>query len=201
MINKFSRIVVLVFAALCTLGLSGCGKAEPKITVVTITPSPEENLESISLEGGWYGYWSASDATGDWKSVEGKYWDCCAEVLVEDDGCNLLLWDEDMPRDDSLAKLRLKEKEGRYTCTGGELLDIAVVPNEIALRLFNREGAVLLISGQYEDSVTGSFCYTFFLRPWGDPWPDTGRRPACYESWYLPKIQSGASIPDKIDAK
>ena len=61
--------------------------------------------------------------------------------------------------------------------------------------------AVLLISGQYEDSVTGSFCYTFFLRPWGDPWPDTGRRPACYESWYLPKIQSGASVPDKIDAK
>ena len=50
--NKFSRIVVLVLAALCTLGLSGCGKAEPKITVVTMTPSPEENLESISLEGG-----------------------------------------------------------------------------------------------------------------------------------------------------
>ena len=105
--NKFSRIVVLVFAALCTLVLSGCGKAEPKITVVTMTPSPEENLESISLEGGWYGYWSASDATGDWKSVEGKYWDCCAEVLVEDDGCSLLLWDEDMPRDNYLAKLRL----------------------------------------------------------------------------------------------
>ncbi len=196
--NKFSRIVVLALAALCLMGLSGCGRAEPKITVVTITPSPEENK---SLEGGWYGYWSASDATRDWKSVEGKYWDCCAEVLAEDSGYSLLLWDEDMPRDDSLAKLRFKEEEGRYACTGGELLDVAVVPDEIVVRLFNREGTVLLITGQFEDPVTGSFSYTILLRPWGDPWPDTGRRPAYYESWYLPKIQSGAGIPDKIDAK
>lgn len=199
--NKFSRIVVLALAALCLMGLSGCGRAEPKITVVSITPSPEENLENISLTGGWYGYWSASDATGDWKSVERKYWDCCAEALVEDDGCSLLLWDEDVPRDKCLAKLRLTEKEGRYSCTGGELLDVAVVPDEIVVRLFNREGTVLLITGQFEDSITGSFSYTILLRPWGDPWPDTGRRPAYYESWYLPKVQSGAGIPDKIDAK
>ena len=49
MVNKFSRMLALALAVLCALGLSGCGKAEPKITVVTITPSPEENLESISL--------------------------------------------------------------------------------------------------------------------------------------------------------
>ena len=197
--NKFSRIFVLVLAALCTLGLSGCGKAEPKITVVAITPSPEENLESISLGGGWYGYWSASDATGDWKSVAGKYWDCCAEVLAQDDGCSLLLWDEDVPRGNYFAKLRLTEKEGRYSCTDGELLDVAVVPDEV--RLEQRDGAVLQITGQFEDPVTGSFRYAFFLRPWGDLWPDTERRPAYYESWYLPKMQSGAGIPDKIDAK
>ena len=197
--NKFSRIFVLVLAALCTLGLSGCGKAEPKITVVAITPSPEENLESISLGGGWYGYWSASDATGDWKSVAGKYWDCCAEVLVEDDGCSLLLWDEDVPRGNYFAKLRLTEKEGRYSCTDGELLDVAVVPDEV--RLEQRDGAVLQITGQFEDPVTGSFRYAFFLRPWGDLWPDTERRPAYYESWSLPKLQSGARMPDKIDAK
>ena len=197
--NKFSRIFVLVLAALCTLGLSGCGKAEPKITVVSITPSPEENRKSISLEGGWYGYWSASNATGDWKSVAGKYWDCCAEVLVEDDGCSLLLWDEDVPRGNYFAKLRLTEKEGRYSCTGGELLDVAVVPDEV--RLEQRDGAVLQITGQFEDPVTGSFRYAFFLRPWGDTWPDTERRPDYYESWYLPKMQSGAGIPDKIDAK
>ena len=197
--NKFSRIFVLVLAALCTLGLSGCGKAEPKITVVAITPSPEENLESISLGGGWYGYGSASDATGDWTSVAGKYWDCCAEVLVEDDGCSLLLWDEDVPRGNYFAKLRLTEKEGRYSCTDGELLDVAVVPDEV--RLEQRDGAVLQITGQFEDPVTGSFRYAFFLRPWGDLWPDTERRPAYYESWYLPKMQSGAGIPDKIDAK
>lgn len=197
--NKFSKIFVLVLAALYTLGLAGCGKAEPKITVVAITPSPEENLESISLGGGWYGYWSASDATGDWKSVAGKYWDCCAEVLVEDDGCSLLLWDEDVPRGNYFAKLRLTEKEGRFSCTSGELLDVAVVPDEV--RLQQRDGAVLQITGQFEDPVTGSFRYAFFLRPWGDLWPDTERRPAYYENWYLPKMQSGAGIPDKIDAK
>ena len=197
--NKFSRIAVLVLAVLCTLGLSGCGKAEPKITVVALSPGPEEKLENISLAGGWYGYWSASDATGDWKSVAGKYWDCCAEVLVEDDGCSLLLWDEDVPRGNYFAKLRLTEKEGRYSCTDGELLDVAVVPDEV--RLEQRDGAVLQITGQFEDPVTGSFRYAFFLRPWGDLWPDTERRPAYYESWYLPKMQSGAGIPDKIDAK
>ena len=199
--NKFSRIAVLMLAVVCTLGLSGCGKAEPKITVVALSPGPEEKLENISLAGGWYGYWSISDATKDWKSVAEKHWDCCGEVLKEDDGISLLLWDEDMPRDNYLAKLRLKEEEGRYTCTGGYYLDIAVVPDEIVLRLFNREGTVLLITGQFEDPVTGSFGYTILLRPWGDPWPDTGRRPAYYESWYLPLIQSGAGIPDKIDAK
>lgn len=199
--NKFSRIVVLVLAALCTLGLSGCGKAEPKITVVSITPSPEENLESISLEGDWYGYWSINDATGDWKSVAGKYWDCCGEGLQEESGTSLLLWDEDVPRDNCFAKLRLTEKEGRFSCTSGELLDIALVPDETVIRIFNREGTVLLITGQFEDPVTGSFRYAFFLRPWGDLWPDTERRPAYYESWYLPKMQSGAGIPDKIDAK
>ena len=199
--NKFSRMLALVLAVLCVSVLSGCGKAEPKITVVSITPSPDEPHENTMLEGGWYGYWSISDATGDWKSVAEKHWDCCGEVLKEDDGISLLLWDEDMPRDNYLAKLRLKEEEGRYTCTGGYYLDIAVVPDEIVLRLFNREGTVLLITGQFEDPVTGSFGYTILLRPWGDPWPDTGRRPAYYESWYLPLIQSGAGIPDKIDAK
>ena len=199
--NKFSRMFTLVLAVLCVSGLSGCGKAEPKITVVTITPSPDETPENMMLEGGWYGYWSISDATRDWKSVAENHWDCCGEVLQEDDGISLLLWDEDMPRDNYLAKLRLKEEEGRYSCTGGDYLDIAVVPDEIVIRIFNREGTVLLITGQFEDPVTGSFGYTILLRPWGDPWPDTGRRPAYYEGWYLPKIQSGARIPDKIEAK
>ena len=194
-------MLALVLAVLCVSGLSGCSKAEPKITVVTITPSAEESLDNIRLEGGWYGYWSVTDATRDWKSVEGEHWDSCGEVIQEETGISLLLWDEDMPRDNYLAKLRLKEEEGQYSCIGGDFLDVAVVPEEVRLRLYNKDGAVLQITGQYEDSVTGSFYYTFFLRPWGDPWPDTGRRPACYENWYLPKIETSTGVPGSINAK
>ena len=63
---------MLAFSVLVMLCFSGCGKAEPKITVVARTPSPDENPENMMLEGGWYGYWSISDATRDWKSVAGK---------------------------------------------------------------------------------------------------------------------------------
>ena len=199
--NRFSRITVLIIALLCAMGLSGCGKAEPSITLVTITPGPEQSLEPASLAGGWYGYWSVSETTRDWKSLEGKNWDCCAEVLDEDDGVSLLLWDEDMPRDNYLAKLRLKEEGGRYSCTGGDFLDVAVTPEDVGLQLLNREGLMLQITGWCNDAVTGSFYYTFYLRPWGDTWPDAGRKPPHYESWYLPKVEAGSCIPNRIDVK
>lgn len=183
------------------LSFSGCGKAEPNITLAAITPSPEQTIDSAKLAGDWYGYWSVSDTTGDWKSLEEECWDCCAEVLDEEDGFSLLLWDEDMPKDDHIAKLRLKEEAGRCKCTGGNFLDVPVKQEAVILQLLDRDGPLLQISGQYKDTVTGGFSYTVFLRPWGDTWPDDRRKPDHYESWYLPEIKTAGSAPDKIEVE
>lgn len=193
--------MIPVLAILSVLCLSGCGKLEPKVTIVSMTPSLEETVEPAALKGGWYGYWSVSDGSGNWKRIEGKCYDCCAKVLHEESGLVLLLWDEDMPMDNYLAKLKFKETEGRYRCTGGDFLGVAAVPEDIQLQLRSREGTVLQIGGICDDPVTSCFSYIVFLRPWGDPWPDTGRRPVYYESWYLPKIEAGDSMPDHIDVK
>lgn len=190
-----------MLAVLCLTGFSACGREEPKITLVALSPSPEETDEPAPLTGGWYGYWSASGASGDWKSMGGKYFDCCAEVRREENGDILLLWDEDMSQENYLARLTLEETEGRYSCTGGDFLGVMLTPEDVCLKMSNREGPVLQIIGQCEDSVTGSFSYSVSLRPWGDIWPESGRRPAYYENWYLPKIEAGTGMPDKIDGK
>lgn len=196
--NRCGSSVFLLLALLGALALPGCGRAEPKITLVAITPAPEETIDTEALQGSWYGYWDVSEAEGYWEEVDGRSWDCCGEVLAEEDGISLLLWDEDMPRSNCLAKIRIKEEDGQYRCTGGMFLNIAVTPGETSLRLLSSQGPLLQITGSFDDSFTGSFCYTVCLRPWGDTWPDTGRRPHYYESWYLPKIKTSDSAPDSI---
>lgn len=199
--KRCSQGIILVLAVLGILALSSCGKASPKITLVEISPSPKETAAPETLLGGWYGYWRVSETSRDWKSLEGSHFDCCAEALYEEERLVLLLWDEDMPRDNYLAKLNLKAENGQYSCTGGDFLGVPAATEEITLHLQSRDGLVFQIAGRCDDSVTGSFCYTIYLRPWGDQWPDEGRKPAYYESWYLPRIEAGSRVPDKIDAK
>ena len=198
--KKTIGIIVLAFSVLVMLCFSGCGKAETGTTLVTITPSPAQSVSSEQLTGSWYGYWFVSDTTRDWESLEGESWDCCAQVLDEDNEPCLLVWDEDMPRDNYLAELLLEKSSDAYICTGGDFLDVAVTPADISLQLLDRDGPLLQITGRCVDSVTGNFSYTIYLRPWGDTWPDSGHRPAYYESWYLPLIAAGESVPDSIEA-
>lgn len=199
--NRFGETAFLLAVLLCLLGLSGCRRAEPKVTLVEMTPSPAHTTTSAKLTGDWYGYWSISDTTGDWKTLKVTCWDCCAAVLDEEEGPSLLLWDEDMPRDHYLAKLRIDGKAGRYTCTGGDFLDVPVKQEDVSLQLLDRDGPLLQITGRCKDPVTGSFAYSFFLRPWGDAWPDDQQRPAHYERWYLPESKTSDKAPDKIEVK
>lgn len=189
----------MLFTLTGILSFSGCGRTDPEITVVAITPGPEETAEAASLSGGWYGYWEVSDPEGYWEEVDGRSWDCCGETLAEENGICLLLWDADLPRSNCLARLWIREENGMFSCAGGEFLDVAVTPGEVSLRLSVSQGTVLQVAGWFDDSLTGSFCYTVCLRPWGDPWPDAVRRPPHYESWYLPKIKTAGSVPDSID--
>ena len=42
--------------------------------------------------------------------------------------------------------------------------------------------------------------YEIYLRPWGLYWDelDANSRPAYYDSWYVPMIESGEYMPDSI---
>lgn len=63
--NRFGETVFLLVTLLCLLGLSGCRRAEPKLTLVEMMPSPAHTTTAAKIAGDWYGYWSISDATGD----------------------------------------------------------------------------------------------------------------------------------------
>lgn len=199
--KRFRRGISLLFALLFLPGISGCGKSEPKITVTSITPGSETAIEPAEFTGGWYGYWCVSDADGDWERLEGKYIDSCAEVRQVDKGIVIRLWDEDMPRDNYLAEFQFEKSEDRYRCSGGDFLDVAVVTEDIGLQLLNADGPALQITGRCVTPKDGAFYYTFFLRPWGDTWPDSGHRPSHYESWYLPEMEDSDSVPGSINVK
>lgn len=182
------------------VGLSGCGEAIKQLTTVKLT-AQSSTVAKAWLDEQWYGYWALSDSTGDWECINGSWWDCCAEVNVSGSELKLTIWDEDMSKSDYLAELQLEKSGDGYSCTGGEFLGTAIENGQAALTLSESSGTLLTISGKYEDSETGDFYYSFYMRPWGDTWPDSGRTPRYYQDWYLPLIQSDGSAPDEINIK
>ena len=65
------------------------------------------------------------------------------------------------------------------------------------------ENMLVVDDGHYE-SDEGSFDYMLVLRPWGTDWSDVEAAapallPYFYNDWYLPQIESGASMPDAFD--
>lgn len=195
------HLLLLVCLLLCIQ--CACGSLEKKFTILETENETESKAslvsEQIALEQYWYGYWYISDTRDEWESLEGYSWDCCGELSEVGEGLSLLLWDEDMPKDYYLAKIDFSSSQGVYSCTGGEFLDIGLGGGEPHIKLRDKEGLLLEISGVYKDTTTGSFYYAIFLRPWGDRWPQGGSRPYYYEQWYLPKIEAGEEPPDVID--
>jgi hypothetical protein len=65
---------------------------------------------------------------------------------------------------------------------------------------------MICIDGTYEDPENeGSFAYKIYLRPWGMDWDDLAAAdeemlPDSYKTWYLPAIQTGEDMQDKIGA-
>lgn len=195
--KRLTGVLKLTAALLMALSLCACGSGEGKLTALELSPQPSPTAGTAALEGDWYGYWVMNDAGGEWSSMEGYWWDCCAHSDGGDEPY-LLLWDEDMPRDNYLALIRFEKTGEGYRCTGGDFLDIPIAPEAAGLKLENEGGALLKISGSFEDADSGCFYYSFYMRPWGELWPDNKPRPYYYESWYLPKIEAAKPIPDEI---
>ena len=116
----------------------------------------------------------------------------------------MLLWDEDMPKDNFLAEAELSIHGSDIRCMGGSFLDRKLKNGNWDLALSEDDcGALMIISGKYDAVGDGGFSYEIFLRPWGSKWPedDEDKLPYYYKDWYLPLIEAGKDMPDVIGGK
>lgn len=189
---------ILIFALL----LCGCGSTKPDVKIVTVGENQKENMKmaSSSLPTEWYGWWKMDNTSGEWKNMHGYWWDCCMQLSPSGDDAEMLIWDEDLDKDNYLAKLNVNIKNGAISFTGGEMMDISLPANDckISLSSDSNDGeSCLTISGTYKGEHKGKFDYTMYLKPWGAEWFGE-ELPYYYKDWYLPLVEAGKPMPDKI---
>ena len=149
--------------------------------------TPAEQTE----ESDWYGWWELDNSTG---RMPPSWRDCCASLENTPFGPELRLWDEDGSRDEPLALVQLRrDGESLVSVSGFFLLEDL---EDGAWRL-DPGGTVLELRGIYTHGEE-SFSYHVVLRPWGAKWIEEGRRPFRYLDWYLPLLEQGESMPQRI---
>ena len=121
----------------------------------------------------------------------------------------MIIWDEDLPKDNavSMASVTLNAagtgEFGTLTSESGYFLDGELSHADwiVDPGLMDYD-SLICIDGWYEDD-SGSFKYEIYLRPWGTLWDDVAADdpddlPYYYESWYLPLVEAGKSMPDTL---
>lgn len=160
--------------------------------------------------GEWYGWWMITGADGGYESSNNQWWDCCARINISADYTgSILIWDEDMPQENALSEASVTLNSagtgeyGTLTSEGGYFLrsELAHADWIVDPGIMNYENFIC-IDGWYEDE-NGSFHYNIYLRPWGTLWDDvaadgTENLPYGYESWYLPLVDAGKTMPDTL---
>lgn len=180
--------------------------AKPGAEVEIETTIPRESYDSWS--GDYYGWWSIYGQD----EPEDSFWDVCGRITVEGSGGQVELWDTTCRREERLCRAQVEflpgsTQRGRMQVQSGwfqgkelEPGDWAFDPGETIVK--NLDGAVMLL-GDYGPGQQ----YLVFLLPWGMTWdaveqmpqslkPYEDMLPGAYDSWYLPKIQAGRSMPD-----
>ncbi len=179
-------------------------------------PSAEELAEQAMREekaawwnGDFYGWWFIREADGAYSALSGRWWDLCGACAADADGhARLTLWDEDNSRNSPYGRIAfsLDFAEGPYGTAVSERGFFGpdeIDPGEIEIDPDGYEFENLIfLSGTYQDE-TGSFRYEAYLRPWGQRWDDAAAvsdalLPYYYDSWYLPRIEAGSPMPDRI---
>ena len=160
--------------------------------------------------GEWYGWWIVTGGDGAFESWSNKWWDCCAVISIGSDYTGTVeIWDETEPRGNgvSFADVSLNtagtSEYGTLTSEGGWFLwaDLAHADWIVDPGILDYDD-MICIDGWYEDD-DGSFHYSMYLRPWGTLWDDVKdvdpeSLPYAYESWYLPLVNAGKSMPDTL---
>ncbi len=173
-------------------------------------PVEPVNADTDWWNGEWYGWWMTSSCEGEYESWEGAWWDCCAEITMDENGQgHLLLWEEDYSKDEPLAEIDLVLSEdggtmGTAIAKSGYFMDLNVSYGEYVMDpSSNTYENLLSLKGWYETS-DGGFFFEVYLRPWGQLWDDMiaddeGYAPYYYEQ-YVKAVENGESAPEDIYA-
>ncbi|MBE6932972.1 MAG: zinc-ribbon domain-containing protein [Ruminococcaceae bacterium] len=166
------------------------------------------NADHSWWNGEWYGWWTTSSCEGDFADWEDGWWDCCAEITMDANGKgHLLLWDEDLPKDNALAEIDLTltegdDEKGIAVTKSGYFMDRNVSDGDYMLQpTVDGYDNLLCMDGWYE-TEDGGFYFEVYLRPWGQLWDDMiaddeGYAPYFYEQ-YVQALENGESAPDDI---
>ena len=160
--------------------------------------------------GDWYGWWQMTGCSGTYESMEGKWWDVCGTIDIGADYTGTAtLWDEDYTKSEPMASVNVSLNEagtgdhGTIMSEGGWFTDVELEHADwiVDPGLMERDN-IICIEGWYENG-DDEYYYEIYLRPWGTYWDDAGEDflPYNYESWYLPLIDDGKSMPDSIGSE
>ena len=157
--------------------------------------------------GDWYGWWKMTECAGYYEGMDDSRWDICGVIDIKSDNTGTVtLWDEDYSKSTPMAEASVSllddgmgehgtmiSKSGRFTNI--DLSQEDWVVNPVAMEVDD----LICIDGYYENGED-EFYYEIYLRPWGLYWDelDANSRPAYYDSWYVPMIESGEYMPDSI---
>ena len=206
---------VLVLAAVLW-GLIGRTLFAPYWQSESVDPSPNITAQTSFWNGGWYGWWIIESGTGAYKDHANSWWDACARIDLGSDGSGTLtLWDDSCAAGQTIADAQVQADSdlttsGRLVSTDGSFFDCALSGADAwyidaAAPEAMPYPYMICISGVYTDPEDSgnSFVYTIYLRPWGMDWEDVradneSLLPYFYDDWYLPLIESGASVPNAI---
>ena len=168
--------------------------------------------------GEWYGWWIMSDCYGAYEEMERYWWDICGVIdITENYDGTITLWDEEYTFDNPMAwaLVTLNEdgtgEHGTVFCDSGYFTDMTLThadwiidphAEEDVDMILQANPEMIYISGDYQNGDDGYY-YEIYLSRWGDTWDHVGEdfRPAYYESWYLPLIEAGEPMPDRIEAE
>lgn len=180
---------------------------------------PEASNESASelqqwWSGDWYGWYNQVSAYGSWEDGDGAFYDCCAEIVMDDDTAGTIrIWDETFTKDVPLVECAISfgpgtTSAGAFMSEDGEYIDAAIAhadwivdPGASTVSQYDH---MICIDGTYEDPEDeGGFDYFIYMRPWGMDWEDVAAKdtemlPIGYKDWYLPLIEAGKEMPDEI---
>ena len=180
----------------------------------------DSSLNSVSQtafwNGDWYGWWVINSGAGTYADEDGSWWDACARIELSADGSGTLtMWDDSCEAGQIIADAQVQAStdlttSGRLVSTDGSFFNCALTGADTwyidaAPSESMPYSDMICISGVYTDPENGenTFVYSIYLRPWGESWEDVradneALMPYYYDDWYLPLIESGASMPDVI---